>query len=73
MKIIFLLVGIYLVFSGLYSLYGSYKNKKSVNMEFYNTTFIEKKILGKYFDRWHNFFWGAIKLISGVLIVVNYF
>lgn len=41
-------------------------------MEFYNTTFIEKKIFGKYFDRWHNFFWGTIKLISGILIVVNY-
>jgi hypothetical protein len=68
------IISIALLLHGLYSLYSSYKGKKTLFLESYSTTYISKKIFGKHFDRWHNFFWGIIEVILGVgLIKLFYF
>lgn len=69
MKIIEILISIYLIIHGLYSLYASYKNKKTIHWELPSTTYLSKKIFGDHFDKWHNFFWGIIELILGVILL----
>lgn len=72
MRYVFILVGIYLIYSGLVGLSNVFRNKKTQFLEFSSTTYIERKVFGKHFNKWHNFFWGAICLISGILILLNY-
>jgi len=62
---------VFLTLTGLYALYLSYKNKKSIFWELPSGIYLSKKIFGKYFDRWHNFFWGTIFLVAGILIMVD--
>lgn len=61
-----ILLSIGLILHGLYSLYASYKGKKTIHWELPSTTFLAEKILGKYFDKWHNFFWGVVEIILGI-------
>jgi len=63
----------YLTITGTYSLYASYKNKKSIYWELPASVYLSKKIFGKHFDRWHNFFWGIIFLAAGIAIMVDLF
>ncbi|GGK49973.1 MULTISPECIES: hypothetical protein [Flavobacteriaceae] len=72
MKTIEILISIYLILHGLYSLYAVYKNKKTIHFELPSTTYISKWIFGENFDKWHNLFWGIIELTLGI-ILLNFF
>lgn len=65
MKYTNLLISLLLFVHGLYSLYASYKGKKTIHFELPSTTYLSEKIFGKHFDRWHNFFWGVVEVILG--------
>ncbi len=69
MKTFEILICIYLILHGLYSLYAVYKNKKTIHFELPSTTFIPKWIFGKDFDKWHNLYWGIIELILGIVFL----
>lgn len=69
MKIITILISTYLLIHGLYSLYASYKNKETIHWELPSTTFLSKKIFGKHFNSWHNFFWGIVELFLGIIFL----
>jgi len=73
MSIIKIIACVFLIFTGSYSLYRSYKNKKSIYWEPPSGTYLSKKIFGKHFDRWHNFFWGIIFLAAGLAVFVDLF
>ena len=62
---------IYLTLTGSYALYLSYNNKKSIFWELPAGVYLSKKIFGKYFNKWHNFFWGTICLTAGIIIMFD--
>lgn len=67
-----LIVSIFLIIHGLYSYYAVFKNKKTIHLELPVTSYLSEKILGKYFDKWHNFFWGTIELIIGIVSFIYF-
>lgn len=73
MNIVKILVSIYLISTGVYSLYSFYKNKETIHWELPSTTYLPKKIFGKHFNRYHNFYWGIISLIAGIAILITLF
>lgn len=64
-----LLIAIYLIFNGIYSLFCVIKDKKTIHWELPSTTYLEKIFLGKYFNRWHNLFWGLISIALGIFLI----
>ena len=72
-NIVDVIIGVLLIVHGFYSLYSSYKGSKTKHWEMPSTTYLPKKIFGKYFDRWHNFHWGMIEIFLGGCIFYLYF
>lgn len=70
---VYLLLGFFLIVHGSYSLYCSYKGKKTLHWELPSTTYLAEKIFGKNFDKWHNFFWGSVELVIGIIAVYAFF
>lgn len=67
-----ILIGVFLFVRGLYSFYAIFKNKKTIHLESPSTTYLQKKIFGKSFNRWHNFFWGTTEFIVGITLLIHF-
>ena len=57
--------GFIILIHGLYSLYSSYKGRKSNFFALPSSSFLPKKIFGKHFDRIENLVWGSVELFIG--------
>ncbi len=58
-------LGFIILIHGFYSLYSSYKGKKSNFFALPSSSFIPKKIFGKHYNRIENFVWGSMELFIG--------
>jgi uncharacterized membrane protein HdeD (DUF308 family) len=71
MNIVNLIIGIFLIVWGIYSLRSSYKKKNRITgVMMPSDTYLSEKILGERGSNiFWNYFWGVIKLFMGIVLI----
>lgn len=62
--------GVILIIWGIFSLRAFILKKKAFLMNFYDDSFILKKVLGKHYDRVMNLFFGLVEVTIGIFILI---